>query len=85
MGKRRRLQPGEGGLVAEFDDRRERDEDSGRNGDPTAQPIRKASAADRGRGVNNRRIAPTTPNGDRAIGSAYVVTSPSTVVIGRHS
>ena len=37
---------------------------------PTAQPARKAPAAARGRGVNSRRIATMTPNGDSAITNA---------------
>jgi hypothetical protein len=37
---------------------------------PTVQPLRKAPAAGLGRGVNSRRIATMTPNGDRAIASA---------------
>jgi hypothetical protein len=37
---------------------------------PTVQPLRTAPADCRGRGVNSRRIATVTPNGDRAIASA---------------
>jgi hypothetical protein len=61
-------QAGEGGLVAEFDDRRERDEDPGRGGDPDGPTDPQGSG--RGRGVNSSRIATMTPNGDRAIASA---------------
>ena len=70
MGRPRRRQAAESGLVAEFDDRRERDDDPIATAIRRAQPIRKAPAAGLGWGLNSRRIATMTPNGDGAVMSA---------------